>query len=112
MLTASGHEEVEESEAFDSMGNPLVDPEDLTRGAGRRNQGAEEREKIHISVAAWDKARDAMSGTTPMTADATREELMAYQYLLHRARREIAKMKTQLDAEKSQPTHRVSVGPR
>ena len=90
VLTASGREEGEESEAFDSTGNPLVDPEDLTKGTGRRNQGAKNRETIRLSVAAWDKAREAMSGTTPMTPDATREELMAYQDLLHRARRELA----------------------
>jgi hypothetical protein len=32
VITGAGHEEDEESEAFDDLDNPYVDPADLTRG--------------------------------------------------------------------------------
>ena len=42
VLTVSGREleEDEQSEAFDSLGNPYVDPADLTRGTGSKYDGA------------------------------------------------------------------------
>ena len=35
------NEQAEESEAFDSQGNPYVDPVDLTRGTGNKYPAAE-----------------------------------------------------------------------
>jgi hypothetical protein len=98
------------SEEFDSLGNPVVDPDNIamTRGRerrappkGNRNEDREvegnrgvNREtddtrsenwiQVRIPQETWDKARQAMSGAVPMAADATREDLMTYQYLLHR----------------------------
>jgi hypothetical protein len=72
-----------ESEDFDSTGNPFVNPADLTRGtrrqaapeAGDNPNGDEgmhaDQVQVRISVAAWDKARKAMSGEVPMVEDAT-----------------------------------------
>jgi hypothetical protein len=71
------------SEDFNSTGIPFVNPADLTRGtrrqappeAGDNPNGAEgtraDRVQVWISVAAWDKARKAMSGEVPMIEDAT-----------------------------------------
>ena len=89
---------------FNSQGNPYVDPADLTRGTGNKYPAAEggpPREKIKISQAAWDRVKQAMDGTVPMTTQANAEELMAYQYSLSRVRREIAKATTLLDARKA-----------
>ena len=54
------NEQAEESEAFDSQGNPYVDPADLTRGTGNKYpavEGGPPREKIKISQAAWDRVK-------------------------------------------------------
>ncbi|KAK1613221.1 hypothetical protein QYE76_036894 [Lolium multiflorum] len=75
----------ETSEAFDDVGNPYVDPADLTRGLGTKYIGPAERQMVQLPQAAWDRAARAMNGTEPMTTTATAEELQAYQYKLARA---------------------------
>ena len=42
-----------------------------------------------------------MSGEVPMTEDATRQELMAYQYLLHRQKRELVKIQQRLNERRA-----------
>lgn len=102
MLSASGHdvEEDEQSEAFDPLGNPYVDPVDLTKGIRSKYARAEPREQIQLFQAAWDRAAKAINGTEPMTTQATTEELTTYQYKLSRTRRELQKMQEKLDARK------------
>lgn len=82
----SSRQEDEASEAFDDLGNPYIDPVDLTRGTGNKYVGTTPREKVQLPQAAWDRAQKAMDGTEPMTTTATAEELQAYQYILARAR--------------------------
>jgi hypothetical protein len=48
----------------------------------------------------WDKVRDVFAGKILMGDDASRDELMAYQYLLHQQKRELIKMKRDLEARK------------
>jgi hypothetical protein len=93
-----------ESEDFDSTGNPFVNPVDLIRGtrrqtapeAGDNASGAEgmraDPVQVRISMAVWDKVKKAMSGEVPMAEDATQQELMAYQYLLHHQKHELVKI--------------------
>ena len=102
VLTASGREleEDEQSEAFDSLGNPYVDPADLTKGTRNKYARAQPREQVQLSQGAWDRAARAINGTEPMTTQATAEELTAYQYKLSRTRRELQKMQEKLDARK------------
>ncbi|KAK1697025.1 hypothetical protein QYE76_013722 [Lolium multiflorum] len=72
--------EPETSEAFDELGNPYVDPADLTRGLGTKYIGPEPREKVQLPQEAWDRAARAMDGTEPMNTTATVAELQAYHY--------------------------------
>ncbi|KAK1613292.1 hypothetical protein QYE76_036965 [Lolium multiflorum] len=50
VITGAGREEDEESEAFDDLGNPYVEPADLTRGTGNKYIGTESREKAIMVI--------------------------------------------------------------
>ncbi|KAK1616164.1 hypothetical protein QYE76_021681 [Lolium multiflorum] len=90
----------ETSEAFDSLGNPYVDPSNLRQGLGNKYVGPEPRDRVQLSQAAWDRAARAMNGTEPMATTATPEELQAYQYRLARAARELEKQTAELNRRK------------
>jgi hypothetical protein len=81
----------ETSENFDDVGNPYVDPADLTRGLGTKYVGPGTREMVQFPQTVWDRVARAIDGTEPMTVTATAEELQAYQYRLARTRRELEK---------------------
>jgi hypothetical protein len=87
----------ETSEAFDDLGNPYIDPADLTRGLGTKYIGTTPRQKLQLPQTAWDRATAALNGTRPMTTAATVEELQAYQYRLARANRELEKQREILE---------------
>jgi hypothetical protein len=91
----------EESEAFDDLGYPYIDPADLTRGTGNKYIRTTPREKVRIPQEAWDRAARAMSAVEPMTIQATPEALQAYQYRLARTGRELEKMRQKLDQRKA-----------
>jgi hypothetical protein len=91
VIGESSHQDYETSEAFDDLGNPYIDPANLTRGLGSKYVGPTPRQRLQLSQAAWDKASRAMNGTDPMTTTATVEELQSYQYRLARASRELEK---------------------
>ncbi len=97
----SSRQEDETSEAFDDLGNPYIDPADLTRGLGTKYIGTTPREKRQLPQAAWDRASRAMNGTELMTTTATAEELQAYQYKLSRAGRELEKQRIILEQRKA-----------
>ena len=90
----------ETSEAFDSLGNPYVDPSDLRRGLGNKYIGPQPRDRVRLPQAAWDRAARAMDGSEPMATTATPEELQAYQYRLARAARELEKQTAELNRRK------------
>jgi hypothetical protein len=92
-------QEDEQSEAFDPLGNPSVNPADLTRGTGSKYAGAQPREQVELSQAAWDRATRALNGEA-MTTQATPEELTTYQYKRNRTRRELEKMQEKLNEQK------------
>lgn len=56
---------------------------------------------MQLSQATWDRATIAINGTEPMTTQASAEELIAYQYKLSHARRELQKLQDKLDARKA-----------
>jgi hypothetical protein len=82
------------------LGNPYVDPADLTKGIRNKYTGAQPREQVQLFQAAWDRVARAINGTEPMTMQATAEELTTYQYKLSRTRCELQKMQEKLDARK------------
>jgi hypothetical protein len=55
---------------------------------------------LRIPQAVWDKVRDVFAGKILMGDDASWDELMVYQYLLHRQKRELMKMRQDLKARK------------
>ncbi|KAK1646535.1 hypothetical protein QYE76_064340 [Lolium multiflorum] len=61
----SSRQEDDTSEAFDDLGNPYIDPADLTRGLGTKYIGTDPRQKLQLPQAAWDRASRAMDGTEP-----------------------------------------------
>jgi hypothetical protein len=79
----------EVSEAFDNLGNPYIDPVDLTRGTGNKYIGTMLQEKVQLPQEAWDRAQRAMDGTEPTTTAATPEALQASQYKIARSKREL-----------------------
>jgi hypothetical protein len=101
VIGESSRPEDETSEAFDDLGNPYIDPADLTRGLGNKYIGPTPRHRVQLSQAAWDRAATAMNGTSPLTAAATVEEVQAFQYRLARARREIEKEREILEKRKA-----------
>jgi hypothetical protein len=64
VIGESSHPE-KASEAFDDLGNPYIDPADLTRGTEKKYVGSAPREKVQLSQAAWDRAGRAINGTNP-----------------------------------------------
>ncbi|KAK1609370.1 hypothetical protein QYE76_033043 [Lolium multiflorum] len=100
----------ETSEAFDSLGNPYVDPSNLRQGLGNKYVGPEPRDRVQLSQAAWDRAARAMNGTEPMATTATPEELQAYQYRLARAARELEKQTAELNRRKEAASHPAGEG--
>jgi hypothetical protein len=105
VLTASGREvdEDEQSEAFDDLVHPYVDPADLTRGTGNKYVGPHPREKVQLPREAWewDRATRVIDGTEPMITQASAAALHVYQYKLYRARRELQKLQQKLDERKA-----------
>ncbi|KAK1664818.1 hypothetical protein QYE76_052977 [Lolium multiflorum] len=93
--------EPETSKAFDDLGNPYVDPADLTRGLGTKYLGPEPRDKVQLPQEAWDRATRAMNGTEPMNTTATVAELQAYQYRLARKGRELEKQTAELERRRA-----------
>jgi hypothetical protein len=57
-ITGENREGDEESDSFDDMGNPYVDPADLTRGTGNKYIGTTPREKVRLPQ----EARDGLQG--------------------------------------------------
>jgi hypothetical protein len=110
VIIGAGHDADEESEAFDDLGNPYIDPVDLMHGKGNKYIRSTPREKVQLPQEAWDRAQRAMDGTEPVTKAATAQALQAYQYKLARAGRELEKQRAILDEIKLQLLHQVSAG--
>jgi hypothetical protein len=101
----------EGSEVFDSLGNPIINTDNRTQG-GRYQAPPEEYQSdqdngqngqtqtvVRIS---WDRVKQAMHGGLPLLTDATREELMAYHYLICRQQKELLRVHQQLDERRRQ----------
>jgi hypothetical protein len=55
---------------------------------------------VELSREAWNRAKAAIARGGFLDEDATREELLAYMYLLYKERRELRRMRQELDARK------------
>lgn len=56
-----------------------------------------ERRTINVSQEAWNRAKDAVDRSVVMPEDATREDMMAYHYLLSKKNQEMAAERAALD---------------
>jgi hypothetical protein len=65
---------------------------DATRGRGRP--------LVELSCEAWDKAKAAITRGDFLDEDATREELLAYIYLIYKDKRELKWLRLELDVKK------------
>jgi hypothetical protein len=65
---------------------------DATRGRGRP--------LVELSCEAWDKAKAAITRGGFLDEDATREELLAYRYLIYKDKRELRRLRLELNAKK------------
>jgi hypothetical protein len=76
------------SEEFDAENNPVINPQNIERGANHRAKGETDfavaaREKVYLSVAEWQMIKAAINHGAVILANSTREVLMGYQYALH-----------------------------
>jgi hypothetical protein len=101
VITGENREADEGSESFEELGNPYIDPADLTRGTGAKYVGTEPREKLSLPQGAWDRATRAMDCTEPMTMQVSPAALQAYHYKITRSRRELEKLRRTLAARKA-----------
>ncbi|KAK1613915.1 hypothetical protein QYE76_019432 [Lolium multiflorum] len=101
VIGGTSRQEDEASEAFDDLGNPYINPADLTRGLGNKYIGTAPREKVQLPQEVWDRAQRAMDGTEPMTTTATPQALQAYQYKIARSKGELEKQMAILDERRA-----------
>ena len=60
-----------------------------------------ERQAIQVSQEAWDRAKDEVNRSVVMPEDASREDLMAYHYLLSKKNTEITRKFQEMEAERA-----------
>jgi hypothetical protein len=70
----------------------------MTPDADAANRHA--RPLVELSREAWDKAKAAIARGGFMDEDATREELLAYRYLLYKEKRELRRLRLELNVRK------------
>jgi hypothetical protein len=75
------------SEEFDENNNPVINPENIDRGANHLAEGQTvesliAREKIRLSVDEWRIIREAVEHGTPIPANASKDMLFGYHYAL------------------------------
>jgi hypothetical protein len=91
----------ETSEELDDNNNPIINPENVTKGANHMAEGdtveiAMARVKIQLTVAEWDTIRAGVNNGATMPIDARREVLLGYHYALHREAQQLEKEKSEI----------------
>jgi hypothetical protein len=87
------------SEEFDGNNNPIINPENIRRGANHMAEGdttesIANREKIQLTVEEWDTIKAAVNEGAAIPVDARREVLLGYHYMLHRQAQQLEKEKS------------------
>jgi hypothetical protein len=83
------------SKEFDDNNNPVLNPENMTRGANHMAEGdtadsLANRAKIPLSAHEWNIIKAAIP------ADASKEALLGYHYALQRQSRQLAKERSEI----------------
>jgi hypothetical protein len=77
------------SEEFDANNNPIINPENVTRGANHMAEGDTKetvaaRVRVQLTIAEWDSIKAAITTRAAILVNARREVLLGYHYSLHR----------------------------
>jgi hypothetical protein len=80
------------SEEFNAKNNPIINPQNLERGAKHGAEGETEsavatREKVHLLATEWQMIKAAINHGAIIPANSMREVLMEYQYALHQQKK-------------------------
>jgi hypothetical protein len=89
------------SEEFDENNNPVLNPENIDRGANHLAEGqtAESliaREKIRLSVDEWRIIREAIEHGMPIPSNSSKDMLLGYHYALRQQAKQLAKEKIEI----------------
>jgi hypothetical protein len=87
------------SEEFDDNNNPIINPENIRRGANHKAEGdtAESianRVKIQLTAEEWDAIKAAVNEGASISVDARREVFLGYHYMLHQQTKHLEKEKS------------------
>jgi hypothetical protein len=87
------------SEEFDENNNPVINPENIDRGAnhlaeGQTVESLTAREKIRLSVDEWKIIREAIERGTPIPSNSSKDMLFGYHYALRQQAKQLAKEKS------------------
>jgi hypothetical protein len=87
------------SEEFDANNNPIINLENVTRGANHMAEGDTKetvaaRVKVQLTAAEWDSIKAAITTGAAIPVNARREALLGYHYALHRQPQQLEKEKS------------------
>jgi hypothetical protein len=77
------------SKELDDNNNPIINPENVTRGANHMAEGetaeiVAAKVKVQLTAAEWDTIKATVNNSAAITVNARREVLLGYHYALHR----------------------------
>jgi hypothetical protein len=93
------------SEEFDENNNPVLNPENIDRGAnhlaeGQTIESLTTREKIRLSADEWRIIREAMENGTSIPSNSSKDILLGYHYALRQQAKQLAKDKIEIQKRK------------
>jgi hypothetical protein len=88
----------ETSEELDANNNPIINPENIRRGANHMEKGdtvetVAARVEVQLTTAEWDTIKATVNNGAAIPIDARRELLLGYHYALHRQSHQLEKEK-------------------
>jgi hypothetical protein len=89
------------SEEFNAENNPVINPQNIERGANHRAEGETDstiaaRENVYLSAAKWQMIKRAVNNNAAIPANSMREVLMGCQYVLHQQRKQLLWEKSEI----------------
>jgi hypothetical protein len=92
-------------EEFDENNNPMLNPENIDRGAnhlaeGQTAESLTAREKIRLSVDEWRVIREVIEHGMPIPLNSSKDMLLGYHYALRQQAKQLAKEKIEIQRRK------------
>jgi hypothetical protein len=93
------------SEEFDENDNPVLNPENIDRGAnhlaeGQTLESLTLREKVRLSPEEWKSIREAMENGTTIPSSSGKNVLLGYHYALRQQAKKLAEEKVEIQRRK------------